>query len=104
MAAKGADNFFHVGVLGHGSDWVQDYMAAEGDVLRFGDTSATASDFQVNFNHTANDAGERAGDDAVMEAFVIFKPTGQIMWALVDGNGQDQINLQIGSDTFDLLA
>jgi hypothetical protein len=39
-----------------------------------------------------------------MEAFVIYKPTGQIMWALVDGQGQDQINIQIGSDTFDLLA
>lgn len=66
--------------------------------------AATASDFQVNLAHTANDAGERAGDDAVQEAFVIYKPTGQIMWALVDGGGQDQINLKTGSDTFDLLA
>ena len=39
-----------------------------------------------------------------MEAFVIYKPTGQILWALVDGGGQDSINLQIGGDTFDLLA
>ena len=32
--------------------------------------------------------------------------TGQIIWALVDGAGQDQINLQIAgsSDVFDLLA
>ena len=45
-----------------------------------------------------------AGDDAVQEAFVIYKPTGQIMWALIDGEGQDPINLQIAgaSDVFDL--
>ncbi len=35
---------------------------------------------------------------------MIYKPTGQIMWALVDGQGQSSINLQIGADVFDLLA
>ncbi len=99
----GADKFFHVGSEGHGSDWVQDYDAAEGDVLLFGGSGATAADFQVNFTHTENAAGERSGDDAVTEAFVIYKPTGQILWALVDGGGQAEINLQIGSDVFDLL-
>ena len=101
---SGADKFFHVGVEGHGSDWVQDYVAADGDVLLWGGAPATASDFQVNLAHTENDAGERSGDDAVQEGFVIYKPTGQIIWALVDGGGQDQINLQIGGDTFDLLG
>ncbi|NDW44234.1 FG-GAP-like repeat-containing protein [Ruegeria sp. PrR005] len=104
----GADKFFHIGVAGHGSDWVQDYNAAEGDVLLFGNALARASDFQVNFAHTESAEGERAGDDDVQEAFVIYRPTGQIMWALVDGSGQDSINLQIGSDavglTVDLLA
>ncbi|MFV0513576.1 MAG: peptidoglycan DD-metalloendopeptidase family protein [Jhaorihella sp.] len=105
----GADKFFHAGgdadaILGHGSDWVQDYDAAEGDVLVFGGT-APASDFQVNFTHTASrDTGERSGDDDVEEAFVIYKPTGQILWALVDGGGQGEINLQIGAEVFDLLA
>ena len=91
----GADKFFHLGVLNHGSDWVQDYVSADGDVLLFGNTAATADQFQVNYAHTANADGERAGDDAVQEAFVIYKPTGQIMWALIDGEGQDPINLQI---------
>ncbi|UWQ93544.1 hypothetical protein K3727_21470 (plasmid) [Rhodobacteraceae bacterium M382] len=100
----GADKFFHAGVEGHGSDWVQDYLSTEGDVLLWGGAAATASDFQVNLAHTANAAGERAGDDAVQEAFVIYKPTGQIIWALVDGGGQDQINIQIGGAVFDLLA
>ncbi|MDP2578745.1 calcium-binding protein [Shimia thalassica] len=100
----GADRFFHIGIFDHGSDWVQDYNAAEGDILHFGNGSATASQFQVNTTHTATAAGERSGDDDTEEAFVIYRPTGQIMWALVDGGGQSEINLQIGSQVYDLLA
>ncbi|MEQ9696036.1 calcium-binding protein [Shimia sp. SDUM112013] len=100
----GGDRFFHIGVIGHGSDWIQDYSASEGDLLVFGNASATRSQFQVNTTHTSNAAGERSGEDAVEEAFVIYRPTGQIMWALVDGAGQDSINLQIGGQVFDLMA
>ncbi|MDO6482733.1 calcium-binding protein [Shimia thalassica] len=99
-----ADRFFHIGIADHGSDWIQDYDAAEGDILQFGIASATRSQFQVNTTHTATAAGERSGDDNVEEAFVIYRPTGQIMWALVDGAGQASINLQIGGEVFDLLA
>lgn len=101
---QGADKFFHTGELGHGSDWVQDYSSSEGDVLLFGNSSASGSDFQVNFAHTESAAGERAGNDDIREAFVIYKPTDQIIWALVDGEGQSSINLQLGGETFDLLA
>ena len=96
-----ADRFFHIGAAGHGSDWIQDYDASEGDVLLFGLNTATADDFQVNVTTTLN-----AGDAGVQEAFVIYRPTGQIMWALVDGDGQSQINLQISgsAEVFDLLA
>jgi hypothetical protein len=45
-----------------------------------------------------------AGVDGVSESFVIYRPTGQIMWALVDGDAQSNINLQIGGDVFNLLA
>jgi len=96
---SGADKFFHLGIADHGSDWVQDYNAAENDVLLFGNSAVSADDFQVNFVNTAG-----AGDAAVQEAFVIYRPAGQILWALVDGAGQDEINLKIGGDTFDLLA
>ncbi|MFC3616173.1 calcium-binding protein, partial [Lutimaribacter marinistellae] len=99
----GADRFFHLGVADHGSDWVQDYDVAEGDVLVFG-SMATADQFQINLAHTATPDGERSGDDDVQEAFVIYRPTGQIMWALVDGEGQSSINLQIGGEVFDLLT
>jgi Ca2+-binding RTX toxin-like protein len=95
----GADLFYHQGVAGHGSDWIQDYDAAEGDLLTTGIAGATAGQFHVNFATTTG-----AGAAEVAEAFVIYRPTGQILWALVDGAGQGGINLQIGGQVFDLLA
>ena len=94
----GADRFFHVGVAGHGSDWIQDFTAADGDVLVHGG-GATIDQFQINYANTEN-----AGDAAIEEAFVIFRPTGQILWALVDGAAQDEIILVISGQEFDLLA
>jgi Ca2+-binding RTX toxin-like protein len=94
----GADRFYHLGIADHGSDWIQDYNAADGDVLMWGGAAATAADFQINTADTAN-----AGVDGVSESFVIYRPTGQIMWALVDGNAQSSINIQIAGQTFDLL-
>ena len=94
----GADRFYHLGIFDHGSDWIQDYSAAEGDILQFGQ-SASLSDFQVNFTETAN-----AGVAGVEEAFVIYRPTGQIIWALVDGGAQNSLTLMLGSQSFDLLA
>ena len=95
----GADIFFHQGVADHGSDWVQDYAAAQGDLLAVGIAGATESQFQVNFATTSG-----AGAAGVAEAFVIYRPTGQILWALVDGAAQDSINIQIGGQVFDLLV
>ncbi|KIC46116.1 hypothetical protein RA29_20310, partial [Tateyamaria sp. ANG-S1] len=60
---------------------------------------ATRDQFQVNITNTAS-----AGADGVDEAFVIYRPTGQILWALVDGDGQDQINIRIAGQEFDLLG
>jgi serralysin len=94
----GADRFFHLGVAGHGSDWIQDYSAAQGDQLVAGIAGATRAQFQVNFAHTPN-----AGAAGIAEAFVIYRPTGQILWALVDGAGQDSIVLALGGQSFDLL-
>ena len=96
---QGADAFFHLGIADHGSDWVQDYTGADGDILVFGNTTATADQFQINSAFT-----QGAGDAGTAEAFVIYKPTGQIIWALVDGTEQDQINLMSGGIGFDLLG
>jgi Ca2+-binding RTX toxin-like protein len=101
---SGADRFFHLGILDHGSDFIQDYNAAEGDLLLSGIAGATRSQFQININDAVAADGEKAGDDAVQEAFVIYRPTGQILWALIDGAGQSSINIRIGGTEFDLLA
>lgn len=94
----GADRFFHVGVAGHGADWIQDYSASQSDVLVFGG-SATRDQFQVNFTETDN-----AGQSDTAEAFVIYRPSGQILWALIDGESQSNILLRVGAEEFDLLA
>ncbi|MFC4733208.1 hypothetical protein [Salipiger abyssi] len=94
-----ADRFYHLGVEGHGSDWIQDFSDAEGDLLVFGGGGASVDDFQVNFTETAG-----AGAAGVEEAFVIYRPTGQILWALVDGAAQTDIMLSVGGTEYDLLA
>ncbi|MEM8693905.1 MAG: choice-of-anchor L domain-containing protein [Pseudomonadota bacterium] len=95
---NGADRFFHIGAESHGSDWLQDYDSSEGDALVYGGARAR-SDFQVNFANTAG-----AGDVGTAEAFIVDRTTGQILWALVDGADQDQINLRIAGVEYDLLA
>lgn len=94
----GADEFFHIGIDDHGSDWIQDYSADEGDVLVFGNEAASAAQFQINAAFT-----EGAGDADVADAFVIYRPTGQILWALVDGMGEDNITIQIDGMQYDLM-
>ncbi len=95
----GADRFFHLGIADHGSDWVQDYSAAEGDLLEFGGGPAGRGDFQVNYANTPT-----AGVAGIDEAFVIYRPTGQILFALVDGAAQSHINMLVGDTVFDLLG
>lgn len=101
----GADRFYHAGTVGHGTDWVQDYSSDDGDVLIFGLAGATADDFSLLAQHAIDAGGERAGDDAIQELFVIYTPTGQKIWALVDGADQDEIlwRLEGSGVTFDLL-
>jgi hypothetical protein len=95
----GADRFYHAGLADHGSDWIQDYTAADGDVLLFGLAGATADQFRISYATTPG-----AGQAEVAEAFVIYRPTGQIVWALVDGAAQPAVMLQIGGQLYDLVA
>lgn len=96
----GADSFYHAGVRGHGTDWLQDYQAEEGDRLIFGNSEVSIDDFTVHFAHT-----DGSGDADVAEAFVVYSPTGVLAWALVDGAAQDHLWLKIPDQgTFDLLG
>jgi Ca2+-binding RTX toxin-like protein len=95
----GADKFYHTNAAGHGSDWIQDYSAAEGDVLMYGGGATSKSDFLVQYNFTPE-----AGADDVKEAFITHVPSGNVLWALVDGAGQSSINVLANGQTYDLLA
>lgn len=95
----GADTFYHVGVADHGSDWIQDYTSAEGDILAVAIAGANRSQFQINYALTPS-----AGAADVAEAFVIYRPTGQVLFALVDGAAQEEINLQVGGRIYDLMT
>lgn len=92
------DVFFHAGHQGHGTDWVNDYNGAEGDLLRYGG-AAQIEDFRITF-----DNAERSGNWGVDEAFVLHEPSGQILWTIVDGAAQDQIILRLNSGDFDLAG
>ncbi|MCV6825653.1 MULTISPECIES: calcium-binding protein [Halocynthiibacter] len=98
----GADVFYHAGVEGHASDWIADYDADEGDILYFG-SGITENDFQINYTNTPEGDGY-SGDDNIMESFIIYRPTGQIIFALVDGAGADSVFGVINGTTYDLLA
>ncbi|MEY8841440.1 calcium-binding protein [Cribrihabitans sp. XS_ASV171] len=97
IGGAGADEFYHEGVFSHGADWIQDFTSADGDVLKFGG-QAVHDDFQVNFANTPN-----AGMAGIDEAFVIYRPTGQILWSLVDGAAEPVILLALDQGVHDLL-
>lgn len=87
----GADRFFHLGIPDHGSDWVAEYSVE--DVLMFGG-AARPEDFLVQYAETPG-----AGQAGIREAFVTYRPTEEILWALVDGDGVE-ITLLLSGDAF----
>ncbi|UWQ89800.1 hypothetical protein K3727_13380 [Rhodobacteraceae bacterium M382] len=94
---SGADRFFHLGTDSHGTDWIQDYSAADGDVLMYAGT-ATAADFIVQRATTAG-----AGSADIAEIFVTHRGTGNLLWALVDGDAQENLQMLAAGQTFDIL-
>ncbi len=94
----GADQFFHLGIADHGSDWIQDYSSAEGDVLYYGG-QASAQQFLVQRTNTPN-----AGAADIEEVFITHRPSGNLLWALIDGDAEAELNIRIGTEVFDLLA
>lgn len=99
MGGEGADVFFHFGAQGHGQDWVEDYNVSQGDILQAGIVGATVDQFMVNFSSTPN-----SGSASLSEAFVVYLPTQETLWALVDGEGQSEINIRLNGQLYDLLA
>jgi serralysin len=94
----GADRFVHDLSDTIGGDWIADYSAPQGDVLVFTGATATAQDFSVRT------VAAGAGSAAVDEVEIVYAPTGQVLWTLIDGAAQSQIWVQSGGHGFDLLA
>jgi hypothetical protein len=85
-------------VAGHGADWIEDFSAAEGDLLVFGGL-ARPQDLRAVLAETPG-----AGGDGIAEAFVVHAPTGRILWAVTDGAAQDSLGVMIGGQVFDLFG
>ncbi len=98
IGGAGADEFYHAGTGGQGSDWIKDYDSAAGDVLVFGIAGAQKADFAVSFSTAPG-----AGHAKVAEAYITYLPTGKLIWVLVDGAHDDAIMVQSSSSSFDLL-
>ncbi|CUJ89167.1 Hemolysin, chromosomal [Shimia thalassica] len=98
----GADRFYHTAHADHATDWIQDFSHAEGDYLQFQLSGVTADDFVLHFNDAVSMSGQTAGDDTVQEAFVDYN--GHILFALVDGAGNDSIMVRTMDGMFDLMA
>ncbi|SPF79829.1 M10 family metallopeptidase C-terminal domain-containing protein [Pseudoprimorskyibacter insulae] len=92
----GADKFYHLGNAGHGSDWIQDFNGAE-DILMYGG-KASGKDFLVQKAFTPF-----AGSPDVPELFITHIPTGNLLWALVDGAVNEQLIVTSGAEKFDLM-
>lgn len=96
LAADGdTDSVYHEAVEGHGSDWIRGFQNDDRLVAPDG---FDASDFLAQRART-----DGAGQDAVDEVFVTYVPTGQILWALVDGGDLTSLTLRINEVDYDLL-
>ncbi len=84
IGGAGGDRFYHAGVASHSSDWVLDYTAAQGDVLHLGLAGVSRNQITVVFSSSNSMGGSTAVDDA----FVIYTPTNQTLWMLVDGGAK----------------
>ncbi len=94
---SGADTFYHSGLAIDGMDWIQDYSYADGDELMIGLSGASADDFMLHYADTF-----AAGRASIDEVYLIYTPTGDTLFALIDAELQASITVNIGSASFDI--
>ena len=68
------------------------------DVLIFTGSGATKAQFVVSY---VNQPG--IGLATIAEAVVTYKPTGQVLWTVTDGDALNDLILRIGSINYDLI-
>lgn len=94
---RGADTFV-IRTLSEAGDFILDYNPAEGDTLEVGLAGLSRGDLDVRFQVVAGQ-----GQSGVAEAQVLHRPSGQVLFTLVDGAGLTDIFLKIGNTSYDLL-
>jgi Ca2+-binding RTX toxin-like protein len=94
----GADRFYHAGALGEGMKRVHDFTPPQGDLLMFTGTGAAPGHFVVSY---VNQPGIGLGN--IAEAIVTHVPSGQILWTITDGDALNDLMLQIGTSSYDLI-
>ena len=95
LGGAGYDFFRHDGTLASGSDVIADFDGAQ-DTLFFTNRSARESSFTLRWRNTG-------GDDGLLDAQIIYEPTGEVIWTLLDAEGEDHIWLSVGNAQYDLL-
>ena len=90
----GSDVFQHAGTASEGRDTVTDYNPTEGDILLFGISGATASQFTLTYKNFSG--------TSVQDAVITYTPTGQVVWVLEDALSLTEIIVQSSSLTFNL--
>lgn len=75
---------------------------APGAALRFQTSDAVIAASKTGHSGDFLEQGGGSGSAAVEAAFTICRPTVRILFALVDGAGQDRIMLRAGGVTVDL--
>lgn len=77
---------------------ITDYNAAEGDLLMFSDATARPEDFLAEFRAVSD-----SGDGVTYEMLITYEPGETVLWSLIGFDSSEQLNLQIGSQIYDIL-
>ncbi|WP_444455684.1 hypothetical protein ACTTAI_01550 [Rhodobacter capsulatus] len=91
----GNDLFLHDGRKAWGTDWITDYTAQ--DTLVFLGQAAKLSSFGLRWVTLG-------GDDAVRDVQILYRPTGEAIWTVIDAESLDRLALRIDDTTHYFLV
>jgi Ca2+-binding RTX toxin-like protein len=97
MGGRGADTFV-LRHLSEGGDVILDYDPAAGDALAITVAGLQRADLAVRVQTLAGQ-----GAAGTPEALILHRPSGQVLFTLVDSGRLEDIFLRIGSVSYDLL-
>lgn len=98
LGGGGGGDCFVIQSLNEAGDYIKDYAPGEGDWIEITEADIARADIQVSFETLA---GQGRADRA--EALVIHRPSGLVLFTLVDAGGLTELILRLGATTYDLL-